>query len=170
MYYFYLPENEKNIIDEKKFNSIYNIINIIRNNKELLIIKSCMPRFKKSRNRGLPALKEIIKTFYNMDDNDEKYNEQIKMDWLNCFKLTFIFNVYSLNINGVKCLFFNKDIEKIELDNIINIKKYIYSEIEPNKYSLNKDDTNIINIAYNYIINENLTKDNIIKLFIKLLS
>ena len=55
MYYFYLPENEKNIIDEKKFNSIYNIINIIRNNKELLIIKSCMPRFKKSRNRGLPA-------------------------------------------------------------------------------------------------------------------
>jgi len=162
MKYYYLENDLEE--DELYFLSIYDKIETIRDNKEDVIYKSSIPRLKQTSCRGIQAFKQLLKKL----DSKIKYDESIKILWLSCFKLVYNFDCHSLNINGVKCIIFNKDIDKEKLNDLIKLDNYAYTEIEPNK--LNNNNDNIVSIATNYIINEGLTKDEIIEVFIKLLS
>jgi len=161
MKYYYL-ENDICEKDELYFLSIYNNIETIREHKEDVIYKSSIPRLKQSTIRGIQAFKQLLKRF-----DCTKYDESIKLLWLTCFKLVYNFDCYSLNINGIKSIIFNKDISKEKLQDLIKLNNYVYTAIEPNK--LNCKNENMIYIATNYIINEGLTKDEIIETFIKLM-
>ena len=161
MKYYYITNQKSEI--ELYYKSIFDNIVSIRENKEDIIYKSAIPRLKQTTARGIQALKQLLKRL----DSKIKYDESIKTLWLNCFKLVYNYDCYGLNINGINTIIFNKSIDKDKLEQLIKIDNYILTEEEINKPE-NKND--IIKIAIDYIKNENLTKDEIIEVFINLLS
>jgi len=162
MHYYYLPENEE-AEEQLYFKAIYDNLNTIREHKEDIIYKSSIPRLKQTKARGIQAFKQLLKRL----SNTTKYDESIKSLWLSCFKLAYTYDCYALNVNGIKTIIFNKEIEAEKLKQLIKLDSYIYTNKEPNK-EINKKE--LIKIVIDYIKNEDLSQADLIQVFIALLS
>lgn len=162
MLYSYLQENSNDAVKDQ-FIEVYNIIKMIRENKEDLIYKSAIPRLKQTKLRGLPAFKEVIKKL--KDEPKIKFDESSKYLWLGCFKLVYNYNTHALNLNGIECITFEKEITFKQIKDLVKLDEFILDEKEPNLYT--HDDAYIDGI-YKYIIDEGLTEKDLIKLINKL--
>jgi hypothetical protein len=162
MFYCSLKDNANEATIDQ-FNQVYKIVDLIRTNKDDLVYKSSIPRMKQTKLRGIQAFKEVIKKL--LDESKIKYDEKIKNKWLECFKIVYNYNSFALNINGVECITFDKEISKDYIKEKFNLDDIIYAENQPNNFEHTED---FINAIFDYIMAEKLKEKDLIKLINKL--
>ena len=162
MFYLSLKESA-NPAHQEKFNDIYELVKLIRENKEDFIYKSSIPRMKQTQLRGIQAFKELIKKV--TDQTKIRFDEALKNKWLQCFKLVYNYNSHSLNINDCDCITFDKPITLQELNERLQIQECILGESEPNHFEHTDE---FIESIFQYIMAEKLKDKDLIKLVNKI--
>ena len=166
MKYFIINANalEENLCH---YNAICNNINKITDHKADIIYKSSIPRLKQTNYRGIQAFKQLLKRLN--DDEKIQYDEDYKNLWLKCFKLVYKYDAFNTIINGTKCIVFNDNITNNKINELMLLNEYKLITEEPKlNFEMNKKD--LIKICKDFIIANELNRDDIIKLFITLLS
>ncbi len=162
MLYLSIKESA-NLAHQEKYEDIYQLVKLIRDNKEDFIYKSSIPRLKQTNLRGIQAFKELIKKV--TDQNKIRFDEGLKNKWLFCFKLVYNYNSHSLNLNDCDCITFDKHISLQELKEKIGLQECIISEQEPNHFEHTDE---FIETIFQYIMAEKLKDKDLIKLINKL--
>ena len=161
---FYLSIKESaNDAHQEKFNEVFELIKLIRENKEDFIYKSSIPRLKQTQLRGIQAFKELIKKV--LDQQKIRFDEALKNKWLQCFKLVYNYNSHSLNINKCDCITFDKQITLQELKEKLQIEECVLAEKEPNHFEHTDE---FIETVFQYIMAEKFKSSDLIKLINKL--
>jgi len=161
---FYLSIKESaNVAHKDKFQDIYQLVKIIRENKEDFVYKSSIPRLKQTTLRGIQAFKELIKKV--LDQQKIRFDEATKNKWLQCFKLVYNYNSHSLNLNDCDCLTFDKPITLQELAEKVQLEECILGEQEPNHFEHTDE---FIETTFQYIMAEKFKDKDLIKLINKL--
>ena len=164
MFYLSLKESA-NPAHAERFKDIYELVKLIRENKEDFIYKSSIPRLKQTQLRGIQAFKELIKKV--TDQNKIRFDEATKNKWLQCFKLVYNYNSHSLNINDCDCITFDRPVTLQELNDKIQIQECILGENEPNHFEHTDE---FIETIFQYIMAEKLKDKDLIKLINKLVN
>tara|TARA_R100000773_G_C4221170_1_gene120123 strand:- start:1222 stop:1737 length:516 start_codon:yes stop_codon:yes gene_type:complete len=162
MYYLSLKESA-NVAQKEKYEDIYELIKLIRENKEDFVYKSSIPRLKQTQLRGVQAFKELIKKV--TEQQKIRFDEGLKNKWLNCFKLVYNYNSHSLNLNDCDCITFDKQITLPELFEKLELEECVLGEQEPNHFEHTDE---FIETIFQYIMAEKLKSRDLIKLINKL--
>jgi len=162
MLYLSLKENA-NEAHSNRFSDIYELIKLIRDNKEDFIYKSSIPRLKQTNLRGIQAFKELIKKV--TEEPKIRFDEAIKNKWLNCFKFVYNYNSHSLNINGCDCITFDKHLSLQDLCEKVGLEDCVIAEKEPNHFEHTEE---FIDNIFQYIMAEKLKDKDLIKLVNKI--
>ena len=157
MIYIY---DEKN---SKDFKNLYNIIKLIKDNKDDIVFKSAIPRLKTTKYRGSQAFKQLVNKMCN---KSVLLTEQKKKIYLLAFKLVFNFDACSMPMNNNDCIICNYLDDNIKKNIILD--KFIISNDEPVS---NKDleEKNKLKIISDFIDEYKLNENEILKLNIWLL-
>lgn len=168
MKYLYLNDDA---VEENKchYNAIYEKLALIDQFKADIIFKSSIPRLKQTNYRGIQAFKQLLKRFNN--GTTINYNEALKSIWLKCFKLYYKYEARSLCHQNNNCIVLNDIVNNEIITQLTTLeeKEFYLNALSPDfKHEGDKDD--IIEICKNFINDNELSKNQKIKLAIILLS
>jgi len=167
MFYFYLQDNA-DTEDKCHFLALYDKISDLLEYKDDIIFNSSVPRLKQSKYRGIQAFKQLLKRI-NFGQ-PVKYSETLKIVWLKCFKMVWSYGATTMKINNEFVICLNDEITEDKLKQLTTIDNgFILSKDEPT-YKHIGDESDIVDIMVDYIKATQLTKDQIIKVMITLLS
>ena len=168
MKYLYLNDDA---VEENKchYNAIYEKLALIDQFKADIIFKSSIPRLKQTNYRGIQAFKQLLKRFNN--GVAINYNEALKSIWLKCFKLYYKYEARALCHQNNNCIIINDIVNNEIITELTTLeeKEFYINEMSPDFKHIGDED-DIIEICKNFIIDSNLSKDQIIKLMITLLN
>ena len=162
MYYLSLKESA-NPSNQERYREVFDLLKLIRENKEDFIYKSSIPRLKQTQLRGIQAFKELIKKV--LDQQKIRFDEGLKNKWLNCFKFVYNYNSHALNINDCDCITFDKQITLQDLKENLNLEECVLGDKEPNHFEHTDE---FIESIFQYIMAENLKDKDLIKLVNKI--
>lgn len=168
MKYLYLTDFA-NDEDKCHYQAIYDKLAIIDEFKAEIIFKSSIPRLIQTKYRGIQAFKQLLKRFNN--GTTINYTEALKSIWLKCFKLYYKYEARPLCHQNNNCIVLNDIVNNGIITELTTLeeKEFYLNEMSPDfKHEGNKDD--IIDICKNFINDNELSKDQKIKLAIILLS
>jgi len=175
--YYKIKDDET--IDEnmqKLYYKFHQIISAIQKEKGDIIYKSAFPRDKDTKYRGIKAFRDLvyyISEEYQIHNSQHTinyisfFNERVKEEWLDCFKLVYKHGVMADKIQGKLVLLNTLQSQEKQIFTIFKKYDIIEDHLEKiNETSIVKEKTlNFEKITeIENIIKDNLTKSDIIQL------